>query len=324
MLLYDKFKSKFILSPMAGVNNIAFREMCCKYHDGINFTEMVSSTALFFKSDKTEEIFEKGDEEKEVGVQIFGSNTKHLVYAAKIISELDYVSILDINMGCPASKIIKNGDGSALTLDLKKVDEVTYEVRKVVNKPFSVKIRIGYYEGVINCFDVIKILEKNGVDFITIHGRFAKQMYKGSSDWDVIKEARSMVKIPIIANGDIFNYDDGFKILDHTGCEFGAVARGAQGRPWIFEDLNLYLEAKKENREYIPKKRSHRFIIENLIEHYHKALKYEDNKKGILEMRKHAGWYLKGLEGSAEVKKEINSLLDCEKILDLLEGYKDI
>lgn len=323
-MFYEKFKSRFILSPMAGVNNIAFREMCGKYHDGINFTEMVSSTALFFKSDKTEKIFEKGDEEKEVGVQIFGSNTEHLVYAAKIISEIDYVSILDINMGCPASKIIKNGDGSALTLDLNKVDEITYEVRKVVNKPFSVKIRIGYYENVINCFDVIKILEKNGVDFITIHGRFAKQMYKGNSNWDVIKEARTLVKTPIIANGDIFNYDDGFKILEHTGCSFGAVARGAQGRPWIFEDLNLYLQAKMENKEYVKKERSHKFIVENLIEHYHKALKYENNKKGILEMRKHAGWYLRGLDDSAEVKREINSLLDFEKILHLLEEYKNM
>lgn len=322
-MLYSKFNSKFILSPMAGVNNIAFREMCGKFHDGINFTEMVSSTAFFFKSEKTEKIFEKGDDEKEVGVQIFGSNVEHLVYTAKVISELDYVSILDINMGCPASKIIKNGDGSALTLDLNKVDEITYEVRKVVNKPFSVKIRIGYYENVINCFDVIKILEKNGVDFITIHGRFAEQMYKGNSNWDVIKEARTLVKTPIIANGDIFNYDDGFKILEHTGCSFGAVARGAQGRPWIFEDLNLYLKAKRENKEYIPKERSYKFVVENLIEHYKKALKYDKEKKCVLEMRKHVGWYLKGLNNCMDLKKKIYTMLDAQEILNLLEEYKN-
>lgn len=323
-MIYDKFKSRFVLSPMAGVNNIAFREMCSKYHDGINFTEMVSSTALFFKSDRTEKIFEKGDEEKRVGVQIFGSNLKHLVYAAKIISDIDYVEVLDINMGCPASKIIKNGDGSALTLNLNAIDKITYEVRQVVNKSFSVKVRIGYYENIINCFDVIKIFEKNGVDFVTIHGRFAKQMYKGRSNWDVIKECSSFFKIPIIANGDIFNYDDGFKILNYTGCKFGAVARGSHGRPWIFEDLNLYLKSMEENSEYTPKERGHRFVVENLIEHYHKALKYEDNKKGILEMRKHAGWYLKGLENSAEIKKEINSLLEWDKILKLLEDYKKL
>lgn len=323
-MLYDKFKSRFILSPMAGVNNIAFREMCGKYHDGINFTEMVSSTALFFKSDKTERIFEKGDEEKRVGVQIFGSDVEHLVYAAKLISELEYVEVLDINMGCPASKIIKNGDGSALTLDLDAVDRITYEVRRVVNKTFSVKVRIGYFENVINCFDVIKIFEKNGVDFVTVHGRFAKQMYKGNSNWDVIKECASSFKIPVIANGDIFEYDDGYKILNHTGCKFAAVARGSHGRPWIFEDLNLYLKAKEENKEYIHKERSHKFIVENLIEHYLKSLKYEDNKKGVLEMRKHAGWYLKGLENSAEIKREINSLLEIDKILKLLEEYKNL
>lgn len=323
-MLYSKFKSKFVLSPMAGVNNIPFREMCGKFHDGINFTEMVSSTALFFKSDKTEKIFQKGDNENQIGVQIFGSNIEHLVHSAKIISELDYVSVIDINMGCPASKIIKNGDGSALTLDLESVDRITYAVRKVVNKTFSVKIRMGYYENVINCFDVIKILENNNVDFVTIHGRFAKQMYKGNANWQVIKDAVNMFKIPIIANGDIFNYDDGFKILEYTGCEFGAVARGSHGRPWIFEDLNLYLQSKKENKTYIPKERSHKFVVENLIEHYHKALKYEDNKKGVLEMRKHAGWYLRGLENSAEIKREINTLLDWDKILNLLDNYKNM
>lgn len=323
-MLYDKFKSKFILSPMAGVNNIPFREMCGKFHDGINFSEMVSSTALFFKSDKTEKIFQKGDDEKEIGVQIFGSNVEHLVHAAKIISELDYVSVLDINMGCPASKIIKNGDGSALTLDLKSVDKITYEVRKVVKKTFSVKVRIGYYENVVNCFDVIKILENNNVDFVTIHGRFAKQMYKGNANWQIIKDAVNMFKIPIIANGDIFNYDDGFKILEYTGCKFGAVARGSHGRPWIFEDLNSYLNSKKENKVYAPKQRSHKFIVENLIEHYLKALKYEEDKKGILEMRKHAGWYLRGLENSAEIKREINTLFDWDKILNLLDNYKNI
>ncbi len=323
-MLYNKFKSRFILSPMAGVNNIAFREMCGKYHDGINFTEMVSSTAFFHKSDKTEKIFQKGDEEEKVGVQIFGSNTEHLAYAAEFISNLDYVEILDINMGCPASKIIKNGDGSALTLDLKKVDEVTRAVRKVVKKYMSVKVRIGYYEDKINCFDVIKIFQENGVDCVTIHGRFAKQMYKGNSNWDVIKEAREKFSIPIIANGDIFNYDDGYKILEHTGCEFGAVARGSHGRPWIFEDLNDYLNSKENGTEYIPKERSHKFIVESLIEHYMKALKYQDERNGVLEMRKQIGWYLKGLKDSLEVKKTLFQMTDYKEVIKVLQEYKNM
>lgn len=323
-MLYDKFKSRFILSPMAGVNNIAFREMCAKYHDGINFTEMVSSTALYYKSDKTEKIFEKGDLEEKVGVQIFGSNPEHLVHAGEIISNLDYVEILDVNMGCPASKIIKNGDGSALTLDLNKVDEITYKLRSVIKKPLSVKIRIGYYEDKINCYDVIKVLERNEIDFITIHGRYAKQMYKGNANWDIIKEANELVETPIIANGDIFNYDDGFKILEHTGCRFGAVARGAHGRPWIFEDLNDYLDSKIKGIEYIPKVRTHEFIIENLIEHYNKALKYEDERVAVFEMRKQIGWYVKGLYGSTELKSEVFKMTDPDKILNLLEEYKNI
>ena len=252
---------------MAGVTNKAFREMCAKYHDGINFTEMVSSTAFAFKNIKTEKIFEKGKHEDKLGVQIFGNNIEHLVYSAKIISEIDYVKVLDVNMGCPASKIIKNGEGSALTLNLKRVHDITYNLRKVVKKPLSVKIRIGYYEDKVNCFDVIKILEQNQIDFVTIHGRYAKQMYKGSSNWDIIKQANSVSSIPVVANGDVFNYCDGFNILKHTGCEFAAVARGAHGKPWIFEDLNDYFKAMMEGREYFPKERSRRFIVENLIEH---------------------------------------------------------
>lgn len=322
-MLYSKFKSKFILSPMAGVNNKAYREMCSKFHDGINFTEMVSSTAFFYKSEKTEDIFEKADDETKVGVQIFGSNVEHLVYAAESISSLDYVEILDINMGCPASKIVKNGDGSALTLDLKKVEEIVSKVRKVVNKPFSVKIRIGYYEDNINCFDVIKVLEANGVDYITIHGRFAKQMYKGNSNWDVIREANNMVSTTVIANGDIFNYDDGYKILNHTGCEFGAVARGSHGKPWIFEDLNDYLNCKLQNIEYKPKERSRKFVVENLIEHYNRFLKYEEERTCVFEMRKHIGWYLKGMEDSSELKKQLYAMMDAKEILKVLEEYKN-
>lgn len=323
-MVYDEFKSRFILSPMAGVNNIAFREMCVKYHDGINFTEMVSSTALYYKSDKTEKIFEKGDLEEKVGVQIFGSNPEHLVHAGEIISSLDYVKILDVNMGCPASKIIKNGDGSALTLDLKKVDEITYKLRSAVKKPLSVKIRIGYYENKINCYDVIKVLECNDIDFITIHGRYTKQMYKGKADWDVIREANKMVKTPIIANGDIFNCNDGFDILDHTGCRFAAVARGSHGRPWIFEDLNNYLNSKLEGKKYIPKVRTHEFIVSDLIEHYNKALKYEEERVAVFGMRKQIGWYLKGLNGATELKSEIFKMTDPNKILNLLEEYKNI
>ena len=322
-MLYSKFKSKFILSPMAGVNNRAYREMCAKFHDGINFTEMVSSTAFFYKSEKTEQIFQKGDDESKVGVQIFGSNVEHLVYTAESISSLDYVEILDINMGCPASKIVKNGDGSALTLDLKKVDEIVSKVRKVVNKPFSVKIRIGYYENDINCYDVIKVLEENGVDYVTIHGRFAKQMYKGKANWDVIKEANNMVSTTVIANGDIFNYSDGYDIMNHTGCEFAAVARGSHGKPWIFEDLNDYLNSKIENIEYKPKKRSRKFIVENLIEHYNRSLKYEEEKTCVFEMRKHIGWYLKGMDDSLELKKQLYNMIDPQKILNMLDEYKN-
>lgn len=262
--------------------------------------------------------------EEKVGVQIFGSNPEHLVYAGEVISSLDYVEILDVNMGCPASKIIKNGDGSALTLDLKKVDEITYKLRKAIKKPLSVKIRIGYYEDDINCFDVIKVLQNNEVDFITIHGRFAKQMYRGNANWDVIKEANKLVETPIIANGDIFNYNDGFDILEHTGCSFAAVARGAHGRPWIFEDLNDYLNAKLEGREYTPKVRDHKFIIENLIEHYNKALKYEEERVAVFEMRKQIGWYLKGLKDSTEFKREVFQITDPNKVLNLLEEYKNI
>ncbi len=322
-MLYRKFKSRFVLSPMAGINNIAFREMCSKFHDGINFSEMVSSTALFFKSTKTEDIFKKGKYEDKVGVQIFGNNVEHMVYAAEVISDLEYVHVLDINMGCPASKIIKNREGSALTLDLNKVDKITYEMRKVVRKPLSVKIRIGYYENVINCFDVIEILENNGIDFVTIHGRFAKQMYKGNANWEVIKEANERFSIPIVANGDIFNFDDGFNILDNTGCEFGAVARGAQGRPWIFEDLNSYLECKIKNLDYVPKVRGHRFIVDNLIEHYRKFLEY-DEQRCVLEMRKHIGWYIRGLERSSDIKRRLYTMLNPDEVLDLLEDYKNL
>ena len=322
-MLYSKFNSKFILSPMAGVTNRAYREMCCKFHDGLNFTEMVSSTAFFYKSDKTEEIFQKGDNESKVGVQIFGSNVEHLVYTAEFISSLDYVEILDINMGCPASKIVKNGDGSALTLDLKKVGEIVSKVRKVVKKPFSVKIRIGYYENEINCFDVIKVLEENGVDYITIHGRFAKQMYKGKSNWDVIKEANNLVSIPVIANGDIFTYSDGYNIMNHTGCNFAAVARGSHGRPWIFEDLNDYLNAKEQNIEYQPRERSREFVVDNLIEHYNRALKYDEERTCVFQMRKHIGWYLKGMEDSSDIKKQLYELMNAREVLDLLEEYKN-
>lgn len=305
-------KNNVFLAPMAGVTDIPFRKICREFGPGLTFTEMASSKAMEFNSKKTSKILNIIEGERPSIVQIFGSDKYAIKNTIEKLNEDESIDIIDINMGCPAPKLVKNGDGAGLLLDLDKVEEILKEATSVSKKPITVKTRKGFNDNITTAVEVAKLCEKYGVAMITIHGRTREQYYSGKADLDIIKAVKEAVSIPVIGNGDIVDIESAKRMFEYTNCDGIMIARGAQENPWIFKSI-------LEGKEYIPSNNERLKII---LKHIEYALKNEENKKqAVLKMRKHIAWYLKGIKNSSYIKDKINREEDIEEVKKILIDF---
>ena len=306
-----KLKNNIFLAPMAGITDLPFRHVCLKYDPGLMCTEMVSAKGLVYEDVKTNKMLTLLDEEKPSQVQIFGSDKEDIRKAIEKLNDIEDISIIDINLGCPAPKVTKNGDGSALLKDLSKIEEILKVATNTSKKPITVKMRIGYGRNDNVAVELAKICEKCNVSAITVHGRTKEQMYTGKCDLDSIKAVKEAVNIPVIGNGDITDLQTANYIFEYTGVDGIMIARGAMGNPWIFKEI---IEGKKIN---IPVQERQSVIID----HINTAVEYYGEKRAIPELRKHIACYLKGLKNSSFVKDIINRETSKDKVINTLKEY---
>ncbi len=310
-----KLPNNIFLAPMAGITDLPFRLICKGYGCGLVYTEMVSAKGLYYGSGRTEELLLIHPEEHPIGVQIFGSDPEIMGIMARRISRQD-VDIIDINMGCPAPKIVKSGQGCALMTEPEKVRSIVKAVVNNSDKPVTVKIRKGWDDFQVNAVEIAKIASEEGAAAITIHGRTREQFYSGDADWDIIRQVKESIDVPVIGNGDIFTPEDALRMFDYTGCHGIMVARGAQGRPWIFRDIVHYLKTGEKLPQPSVSER-----IDIALRHLDLAIAVKGEKLGVIEMRKHLAWYLKGLRNANLIKDTINKLKKGEEIKNVLLGY---
>ncbi len=312
-----EFSNNVFLAPMAGVTDIIFRGICKEMGCGLVYTEMISAKALYYGSEKTEELLKVSPKEVPVAVQIFGSEPLVMAKACDYFNDNKNICLIDINMGCPAPKIVKNGDGSALMNNPKLAYEIVKEVKKASNKPVTVKFRKGFDHKNINAVDFAKVIEAAGADAIAVHGRTREQMYEGKADWDIIRQVKEAVNIPVIGNGDVFSAEDAISLTRETGCDGIMIARGAQGNPWIFKQIAEILNGHKVQLPTGEEK------IEMAINHVKQAVDYYGANKAVREMRKHIAWYLKGIRNSNDIKNKINYEIDSIAVIETLLKYKN-
>lgn len=307
---------RFVLAPMAGVTNEAFRVICMKYGCAYTVGEMVSDKALSFKSKRTINMTKVNEKEHPIAIQIFGSDIECMVEAAEYLDKYSDTDIIDINMGCPVPKVVKNGAGSALMKDPAKIYEMVKRIVDAVKKPVTVKIRLGWDLSSINCVEVAKLIEKAGAKAITIHARTRSELYSGHAHWEYIKAIKDAVSIPVIGNGDVTSIEDAKRMFEETGCDAIGIARGTLGNPFIFRELNSYF-----NDGIILEKPSNKEIYDTILEHYNLLKGIKDEHIAMLEMRNHVAWYIKGKPGSAKIKDLCNKQTDFNVVLDILKEY---
>ncbi len=307
--------NEVFLSPMAGVTDLPFRTICKEKGCGMLYTEMINAKALCYDDENTKKMLRMEKDEHPVAVQIFGSDPEFMGKAAAIMNEYPN-EILDINMGCPAPKVIKNGDGSALMRNPKLAAEVLSSVVKNSKKPVTLKIRKGWDDDSVNAVEIAKIAEECGISALAIHGRTREQFYSGKADWDIIAEIKQAINIPVIGNGDVFEVQDAVNMLEKTKCDAIMIGRGAQGNPWIFNRINHYMKTG----EILPEPTLEEKIT-TAINHMNLAVAEHGDYVAVREMRKHIGWYLKGLKNSAKYRDQINKITDYKEVIAMLEEY---
>ncbi len=298
-----EIKNKVFLAPMAGVTDLSFRILCKEMGAGLVVSEMVSSKGIYYKDRGTENLLRIDPRERPIAIQIFGSDPQIMAYVVKeYLNPREDIDIIDINMGCPTPKIVKNGDGSALMKNPKLARELLRQIVSVSQKPVTLKIRMGWDKDNINGIDIGRIAEEEGISALTIHGRTRDMFYSGEADWEFIRKLKESIEIPVIGNGDIFEPEDGIRMLKETKCDAIAIGRGAQGNPWIFKRILDLIQGKED---IAPTKEE---IVQTCIRHLNLITKLKGQRVGVLEMRKHSAWYLKGLKNSNEIKKLIYTI----------------
>lgn len=311
-----EIENQLVLAPMAGITNEAFRSICKEMGAGLVVCEMISDKALSFHNAKTIKMTGVSQNEHPLSMQIFGADKETLVYAAKWIYENTDADIIDINMGCPVNKVAKRaGAGSSLLRNPNKVYEITKAVVEATPLPVTVKIRIGWDENNINAVENAKMIERAGACAIAVHGRTRAQMYSGHANLDVIKDVVEAVNIPVVGNGDIVDGPSALYMLEYTGCKAIMIGRGALGNPWIFKEINAYFAGEEFKR---PSKEE---IYNMIVDQYERLLKLKGERLALLEMRSHVGWYLKGMQGSAQIKNKANQALNFEEVKKILKEY---
>lgn len=312
-----EIKNRIVMAPMAGITNVAFRKIIKEFGAGLVVSEMVSDKALCYGNQKTIEMLTIDGDEHPVSIQIFGGDVESMVTAAKFVDEHSNCDIIDINMGCPVNKVLKSGAGSYLLQFPELVYDIVKNVVEAVNKPVTVKIRLGYDVNSINCVEIAKLIEKAGASAIALHGRTRSQMYEGCADWSYIKQVKEAVQIPVIGNGDVKNALDAKRMLEETGCDAVMVGRAALGNPWVIKQMVAYVEDGILLAEPTLDDK-----LDQCLNHAKRLIPVEGEKNAIRQMRGHAPWYMKGLKSASIIKNRLSKIETYKELEEIIEAYR--